>query len=99
MPRGDRTGPDGAGPMTGRSLGYCAGYNEPGYTAGNNRRGFGRGFGRGRGFVSGNGRGFGRNFNSGYPDVSEKTLLENEIRILKDQMASLEKKLSETKEK
>ncbi len=31
MPRGDRTGPMGMGPMTGRAAGYCAGYNVPGY--------------------------------------------------------------------
>ena len=31
MPRGDRTGPAGMGPMTGRATGYCAGYYTPGY--------------------------------------------------------------------
>jgi hypothetical protein len=31
MPRGDRTGPAGMGPMTGRAAGYCAGYDMPGY--------------------------------------------------------------------
>ena len=31
MPRGDRTGPAGMGPMTGRAAGYCAGYNMPGF--------------------------------------------------------------------
>jgi len=31
MPRGDRTGPAGMGPMTGRAAGYCAGYNVPGF--------------------------------------------------------------------
>ena len=25
MPRGDRTGPDGQGPVTGRGAGYCTG--------------------------------------------------------------------------
>lgn len=30
MPRGDGTGPGGMGPMTGRSRGYCAGYQTPG---------------------------------------------------------------------
>ena len=47
MPRGDRSGPGGAGPMTGRGLGYCAGYPAPGYAAG----GYGGGYGGGgRGF-------------------------------------------------
>lgn len=31
MPLGDGTGPMGLGPMTGRGLGYCAGYDAPGY--------------------------------------------------------------------
>ena len=31
MPRGDRTGPEGFGPMTGRAAGYCGGYDEPGF--------------------------------------------------------------------
>jgi hypothetical protein len=99
MPRGDKTGPEGRGSMTGRGLGNCAGNGEPGYTAGG-----GRGFGRGRGFgLRGLGRGFGRCYdldrNSDRvkePAVSEKTLLENEIRILKDQLNSLEKRLEES---
>ncbi|ADQ15151.1 DUF5320 domain-containing protein [Halanaerobium hydrogeniformans] len=33
MPRGDRTGPEGRGQMTGRGLGFCAGYDEAGFTA------------------------------------------------------------------
>ena len=31
MPGGNRTGPMGVGPMTGRGAGYCAGYGVPGY--------------------------------------------------------------------
>jgi len=57
MPRGDRTGPTGAGPMTGRGAGYCAGINAPGYMSGGG--GFGRGMGRGMGMGRGFGRGFG----------------------------------------
>ena len=57
MPGGDRTGPMGRGPMSGRALGYCAGYDSPGFTKGVPR---GRGFGFGRGFGRGLGRGFGR---------------------------------------
>lgn len=48
MPRGDRTGPLGYGPMTGRGAGYCAGYGTPGYAN--------PGYSRGRGF-GGGGRG------------------------------------------
>jgi len=56
MPRGDRTGPWGTGPMTGRAAGYCAGYAVPGYMNPIGGYGGGRGRGRGRGW----GRGFGR---------------------------------------
>ena len=31
MPRGDRTGPLGMGPLTGRRLGFCADSKVPGY--------------------------------------------------------------------
>ncbi|HQL00837.1 MAG TPA: DUF5320 domain-containing protein [Smithellaceae bacterium] len=62
MPRGDRTGPAGLGPMTGRAAGYCAGYATPGFV--NPVGGFGRGFGFGRGlglgFRGGRGPGGGR---------------------------------------
>ncbi len=47
MPKGDKTGPQGAGSMTGRAAGYCAGYPVPGYM--NPTPGYGRGWGRGRG--------------------------------------------------
>lgn len=52
MPRGDRTGPAGMGPMTGRAAGFCAGYPVPGYANPIPRAGgaFGRGFGRGGGW-------------------------------------------------
>jgi len=31
MPGGDRTGPMGAGPRTGRGMGYCTGFGVPGF--------------------------------------------------------------------
>lgn len=37
MPGGDRTGPMGQGPMTGRSAGFCSGNRMPGAGAGWNR--------------------------------------------------------------
>ncbi|MBW1808712.1 MAG: DUF5320 domain-containing protein [Deltaproteobacteria bacterium] len=56
MPGGDRTGPMGAGPMTGRAAGPCAGNQatDNSYPAGR----FGWGFGRGRGGGQGRGMGF-----------------------------------------
>jgi hypothetical protein len=69
MPLGDRTGPAGMGPMTGRAAGYCAGYPVPGYMNPVTGRvpyggyyGVGRGgypWGGGRGRAWGGGRGFG----------------------------------------
>ena len=110
MPRGDRTGPSGNGPMTGRQMGYCTGNDQVGNA---NASGFGRGLGRGFGRGSGMGRGFGRGLGNGrgagfgngnYSEnsglgVSEKTLIENEINSIKDQMSLLEKRLSEIKNK
>lgn len=59
MPGGDRTGPWGAGPMTGRGAGYCAGHAVPGYV-----NAIGGGFGRGGGF--GGGRRGGRGYRNRY---------------------------------
>lgn len=42
MPGGDRTGPIGMGPMTGRGLGYCTGFTGIGRFARIRGRGFGR---------------------------------------------------------
>lgn len=55
MPWGDRTGPWGLGPMTGRAAGSCAGYPVPGYM--NPMPGFGWGFGFGGGWGKGGGWG------------------------------------------
>ena len=54
MPGGDRSGPAGWGPMSGRGAGFCGGYGMPGYVRAGRGRGFGMGFGRG-----GRGAGFG----------------------------------------
>lgn len=45
MPRGDRTGPEGLGPQTGRAAGHCAGSPAPGYMNAGGASGFGRGRG------------------------------------------------------
>lgn len=60
MPGMDGTGPAGAGPMTGRGLGACAGGRGAGRGYGPGPgRGYGRGFGAGRGPGFGPGYGFG----------------------------------------
>jgi hypothetical protein len=68
MPRGDRRGPAGYGPMTGRGAGFCAGYPVPGHAnpvpVGFCIRGRGFGFyGRARGYgFYGRGRGYRHQF-------------------------------------
>lgn len=59
MPAGDRTGPMGMGPMTGRGAGYCGGYGMPGYANPMPGRGLGMGWGRPGGWFGwGRGRGW-----------------------------------------
>ena len=60
MPGGDRSGPMGMGPMTGRRAGFCVGYDIPGYSNAMPGRGFG--FGWDRGGRGGGGRGRCRGF-------------------------------------
>lgn len=104
MPRGDRTGPNGMGQMTGRGLGYCAGYDSPGFTKGVPRGGAGFNYGRGlrRGFRGG--FGYDRGFqyptypNYAVPQYSatdETKYLETEIDALKKELTAMEKRLSE----
>lgn len=64
MPLGDRTGPRGLGPRTGRGLGYCSGSPVPGYM--NNWGGRGGGFGHGGSFGRGYGRGAGWGYGTAY---------------------------------
>ncbi len=101
MPRGDKTGPNGNGPKTGRALGYCVGNNHAGFETENAiyGRDFGRGNNRGNGFGRGMGFGYKQGFNNAFnedlSDVKEKTLIENEINILKDKLEALETRLKE----
>ena len=61
MPGGDKTGPEGKGPKTGRGLGFCNGNDKPGFESDEptQGKGFNNGLRRGRG----QGRGRGRNRN------------------------------------
>jgi hypothetical protein len=103
MPGGDRTGPRGQGPMTGRGAGYCRGDPTPDFVN--------RGFGRGRSW-GGGGRGWGHrrgHFGAGFsgwrragmgwpggggpsPAVFSK---ETEIERLKQQAAGLAEALDQ----
>ena len=83
MPRGDRTGPTGAGPTTGRAAGYCKGFAAPGSAS----------FGGGRGRGMGGGRGFGRGFGRGgiAPTVSAVAPTgDQELAVLKQQAQQLQ---------
>ena len=105
MPGGDGTGPAGAGPMTGRAAGFCAGYPVPGYMNPVGGRGYG-GWGRGRGF--GRGRGWARagygypawggavNPNIPYPEQFAPTVTsEQELTDLKQQAEYFQNALGE----
>ena len=93
MPGRDKTGPDGLGAMTGRYMGFCADSSNQyflnrglGYHR-RNRAGMGLGRGHGLGY---------RNINiENNPNIYNKTIIENEIRILKDQLSSMEDQLKQ----
>jgi len=95
MPRGDGTGPAGQGSMTGRGMGFCAGFNAPGYMNGEFRMGFSKG------------RGFGHRARAmqvmpiQQPTVitekQEKQFLEQELNALKEEMKEIEERLKEVK--
>ena len=111
MPGGDRTGPLGNGPMTGKALGFCAGNPTPGYPNPSYGRGLGRGWGRGfgRGFWRrGRGfwwRGYGDPYFGSHPlergmyaqptREEEKTYLENMIKSLEEEMKMIRERLEE----
>lgn len=95
MPAGDRTGPLGNGPMTGRGMGYCSGNEQTGNATLNFGRGLARGFRGGQGRRSG----FFRFRNFGYSQNQEdnaqnrKQALENELEYLKKQVSGLESEI------
>ena len=114
MPGGDRTGPEGYGSRTGKALGYCSGYDSPGFVKGAPRGGgFGRGWGLGfgRGF-RGRGRGFWRRdyypitvpfYKTPYPESNreeEKTYLEEMVKGLEEELKIIKDRVQElSKEK
>ena len=94
MPAGNKMGPEGRGPLTGRRMGSCSGDNVSDLTSSG---GFGRGFRKG--LMRGFGRGFGRSNYTNPQHLSDKEALNNEINALKEQLSFLETKLSEAQEK
>lgn len=108
MPFGDRTGPFGLGPRTGRAMGYCAGFPGPGSMnpiSASGWSGFCRGFGRGRGWrnwfwATGlpgwarEGSGYPSFVGEGFPYRAKFTARE-EIDVLKDQADFFKRQLDE----
>ena len=109
MPTGDRTGPQGLGPRTGRGEGYCAGHSVPGYMnpRGGGLFGFGRRWGRGREY--GGGRGFGSGWRGAYPYVygtpyygpayDPEPTAKEEMGILKEESELLKQQLQDVQDR
>lgn len=99
MPGFDRTGPMGAGSMTGGGRGLCgaARFSRPPAPGGcrmGGGRGFGRGMGRGRGF----GRGFalqGSGFSRHAEPTKELEMLKNEAEFLTKELDTIGKRIVE----
>lgn len=89
MPGGDRTGPWGYGPRTGRAMGYCSRRGVPGFVSSGGFGGrFGRGFGRGLGL------GRGRSPRAAYAPPDDVPLsVADEVAYLQDVQMSLERDL------
>jgi len=98
MPRFDRSGPMGLGPMTGGRRGLCNPANTGYDTHFAGMFGFGRGMGLGRGFRGGVGRGMGRAFgrrfwnqSAYYPAYTQNP--EEELNMLKAEANSVKNSL------
>jgi hypothetical protein len=92
MPRGNGTGPMGMGPRTGRGMGYCSGYNVPGYVI---RPGFGMRRGCRNMYYATGIPGWGR---AAYA-VNDEDALNAEAQYLKEQLDLINKRLNEIEKK
>lgn len=99
MPRGDRTGPNSAGPMTGRGMGYCAGFDAPGMGRMARGRGGGymiRGRARRRNYTWYPGY---RSYPNPYPAPptrdEEMEYLQGDVEYLKRELEAAEARISE----
>lgn len=84
MPRGNGQGPQGAGPMTGRAEGFCAGNGQPGFMR--------RPGGRGRGLGLGHRRGYG--FCRTSCAVQPAHVLERQAQVLQAQLDALNARIA-----
>ena len=78
MPRLNKAGPMGNGPVTGRGMGICTGTRNSGVF-------YGRGMGRNRNFGSRFGRGQGFGFNQNFRNAVTAFTPEKEKQYLKEQ--------------
>lgn len=103
MPGGDKTGPMGRGPMTGRAAGFCTGKQIPGYA----NPGYGQGIGRGRGQGFGRrswGRGRGFWWRNDYTEPYSETIYpkpnkEEEKTYLEETLKGLEKEIKDIRDR
>ena len=86
MPRGDGSGPGGQGPMTGRGMGYCDGYQVPGSAGG---RGLGRGMGMGRRMAAP------MTYYQPAAPADEKKALAEESKLLEEELKLVKDRISE----
>ena len=110
MPFGNRTGPRGEGPLTGRGAGHCAGYAAPGYASWGPGRGVGYAgaWGRGRGHrhwyyatgLPGWARGAGGYDTPAMPGVpSESQTLKGQAELLQSQLDLVNQRINELEAK
>lgn len=101
MPGGDRTGPLGGGPGTGRGMGVCGGYIRPGlaYPAFGFRGGFG--FGRGNAGFGWRNRFYAAGIPGWAPLTPEQELdgLKAQAEALRSQLEAIQKRMDELTEK
>ncbi|MFW6327886.1 MAG: DUF5320 domain-containing protein [Bacteroidota bacterium] len=95
MPAGNKQGPEGMGPMSGRGMGYCSGNNVPGYEMPGGR-------GRGLPFGAGARRQQEWRHNNAFqhpshsPDARDEiSQLRSENQMLKKQMDEINRKIDE----
>ncbi len=104
MPSGDRTGPMGMGPKTGRGKGFCTGNSVPGFMdalPGRGGMGLGRRHGQGfcRGLGSKRGYAFGRAQTSSqsvisYPQTDELSMLKIQAKNYGEALQVLNSRIS-----
>lgn len=90
-------GPQGAGPLTGRGMGFCIDKSAANFSG---EQSFNRGFGQGRG--RGLGRGFGFRAQQAWnnmPISNNKEMLQQQVVLLEQELQSVKQQIEDFKEK